>query len=295
MWDAQFINGQIANGQQWNAGTSRAHRRAEWQPMNAIRRTSAVVVTSAALLVPFGMAIDGAESADRESIGIDNIIARADRPPVRYRALRHLEAKSAKAEAWLDAWTEFDPAKGFSYAVVDEGGSGRIRNSVLRAVLDAERQSAAASECRRGALSVENYQFHSGGRDEDGALKLLLIPRRKDSRLIDGALFVGSDSGDPLRIEGQLARSPSFWVRSVIVAWRYARVGDVPMPIEVQSQAQVKFYGSSTFSMTYDYQMVDGIPVGNLRYRIPNPEPRIPSKPEREGFDLGMESPLRRH
>jgi len=222
-------------------------------------RTSLVVAgTSLALLVPFVMPLDGAAGTERAAAVLDDLVARADRPPVRYRALRHLEAKSATARGWLEAWTEFDPAKGFSYSVIAEGGSDRVRNSVLRAVLNAEKASSAPAECRRAALSVENYQFQSGGHEADGAVKLLLIPRRKDSRLIDGTLFVAPHSGEPLRVEGQLAKSPSFWVRSVNVAWRYERVGAIPMPVEVRSQAQVRVFGPSTFLMTYDYEMVDG-------------------------------------
>jgi hypothetical protein len=217
-----------------------------------------VVGTSVALLMPFVMPLDGAAGTEREAVAIDDLVARADRPPVRYRALRRLEAKSASARGWLEAWMEFDPAKGFSYSVIAEGGSGRVRNSVLRAVLDAEKASSAPDECRRGALSTENYQFESGGHEADGAVKLLLIPRRKDSRLIDGTLFVAPRSGEPLRVEGQLAKSPSFWVRSVNVTWRYERVGAVAMPVEVRSQAQVRVFGPSTFVMTYDYEMVDG-------------------------------------
>src|SRR5262245_19488108 len=180
-----------------------------------------VAAISLALAMPSAMPLDGAAGTEPEAVALDDLVARADRPPVQYRALRHLEANSATARGWLEAWTEFDPAKGFSYSVVAEGGSGRVRNSVLRAVLNAEKASSEPDECRRGALSVENYQFQAGGPEAYGAIKLLLIPRRKESRLIDGTLFVTSRRGEPLRLEGQLAKSPSFWVRSVNIAWRY--------------------------------------------------------------------------
>ena len=50
-------------------------------------------------------------------------LARAEAPPVEYRALRHLEAHNPhfNQHAWMDAWTEYDRARGFRF---DCGGQG---------------------------------------------------------------------------------------------------------------------------------------------------------------------------
>jgi hypothetical protein len=49
---------------------------------------------------------------------------------------------------------------------------------------------------------------------------------------------------------------------------RYARINGVRVPIAMGSTADVLFAGQSTFSMDYEYQSVNGVPV------TPNPNER---------------------
>lgn len=194
---------------------------------------------------------------------LEQLLVEIERPPVRYRALRWLEAesRSLNEQAWLEARTEFDPAGGFRYQVVASGGSTRIQNKVLRAVLEAEKKSAG-KERRQGALSTENYAFEVEGRTADGLLRIALTPKRKDSRLVVGSLLLSEPTAGPRRVQGRLSKSPSIWVRWVDVTRLYSPIAGVMMPVEVQSVADVRFAGRSTFVMTYEYEMVDGTDLG---------------------------------
>ena len=159
----------------------------------------------------------------------------------------------------MEAVTEYDPAVGFTYSIVAQGGSERIRRRVLNAVLEAERETF--HELRSGEkrnLSHANYTFDFGGHAGDGMLKMQLTPRRRDSRLVLGSALLTAKSGDLVRVEGRLSKSPSFWVRWVKVSRSYSPVGGAMMPVAIESTADVRIAGMSTFSMTYDYQMVDG-------------------------------------
>ena len=89
-------------------------------------------------------------------------------------------------------------------------------------------------------------------------LKMQLTPRRRDSRLVLGSALLTAQSGNLVRVEGRLSKSPSFWVRWVNVSRSYSPVGGSMMPVAIESTADVRIAGMSTFSMTYDYQMVDG-------------------------------------
>lgn len=121
-----------------------------------------------------------------------------------YQARRRLEASSAKLNesAWMEAVTGYDPAVGFSYSIVAQGGSERIGRRVLKAVLEAEQENSTSAEWRKGNLSLENYAFDFGGHAGDGMLKLQLVPRRRDSRPVLGSALVTAKSGDLVRIEG---------------------------------------------------------------------------------------------
>ena len=195
-----------------------------------------------------------------EHTAVERFLADVERPPLAYEARRRLEASSAKLKesAWLEAVTAYDPAAGFTYSIVAQGGSERIRKRVLESVLEAEKENTTTAELRKGNLSRANYAFDFGGQTGDGMLKMQLTPRRRDTRLVVGSALLTVKSGSLVRVEGRLSKSPSFWVRWVNVSRSYAPVGDTMMPVAVESTADVRIAGMSTFSMTYDYQMVDG-------------------------------------
>ena len=180
---------------------------------------------------------------------------------MKYQARRRLEAASEKLKesAWMEAVTEYDAVAGFRYSIVAQGGSERIQRRVLKPVLEAERENAARDQWRQVNLSRANYEFNFGGRAGDGMLRMQLNPRRRDARLIEGAALLTADSGNLVRVEGRLSKSPSFWIRSVDVSRSYAPIGGAMMPVAIESTADVKIAGRSTFAMTYQYQMVDGL------------------------------------
>lgn len=198
---------------------------------------------------------------------LQRFLSASDTPPSAYRALRHLEARNEKFDktGWMDVWTEVDAARGFRYSVVAQGGSGYIRDHVMLPALDAEQK--LWSQHGRVALTADNYTFQDRGVCCDGLATFEVKPRRKDALLIDGSLFIRPDDGELVRVEGQLVKSPSFWTRHVhIVRW-YERIGGVQMPVAVESEANVLIAGHSTFRMTYEYETVNGRPVGS-------PQPR---------------------
>jgi hypothetical protein len=206
-----------------------------------------------------------AERPPAASAIIERVVSRNDPPARQYRALRHLEARSEKlgAAAWLEAWTELDAASGFSYQIVGEGGSGYIRSHVLKPWLDNEKKMWAAGDPERARLTLENYTFDDRGLTEDGLACVGVKSRRKDMLLVDGSIYVNASDGDLVRIEGRLSKTPSFWTRRVEVVRHYERINGVRLPVAIESVAQVLIAGRSTFSMTYDYETVNGQHVGD--------------------------------
>lgn len=195
-----------------------------------------------------------------EYVAVERFLAEIEKPPVANQARRRLEASSKKLKesAWMEAITQYDPVKGFTYTIVAHGGSDRIRKRVLEAVLEAEQENSTRGEWRKGNLSRANYEFNFGGHAGDGMLKMQLTPKRKDSRLVLGSALLTASSGNLVRVEGRLSKSPSFWVRWVKVSRSYSPIGGAMMPVAIESTADVRIAGVSTFAMTYDYQMVDG-------------------------------------
>jgi hypothetical protein len=173
--------------------------------------------------------------------------------------VRHLEARNDHygTEAWLDVRTDAD-ATGFRFTVLAEGGSGFVRSHALRPTLEQEQRAWSDGEATRSWFTTSNYEFTDRGTSDDGLARIGVQPRRRDMLLVDGHIFLRPDTGDLIRIEGALGKSPSFWTRRVNVVRHYARIDGVQVPVAVESVAQVRIAGASSFRMNYRYERLNG-------------------------------------
>jgi hypothetical protein len=238
-------------------------------------RRQTLLTAAAALMGLAGVlniAASAAEPDDSDGF-IQRVVAQTTQSGISVHARRHLEAGtvSGNHRGWMDVDTAVSPSGAFTYNVIDEGGSERTREKVFRAVLAAETQAWRAGVRDDAALSLANYEFVPVS-----ATKLALKPRRADSKLVAGVLTVNRE-GHPVLLEGRLAKSPSFWVKSVTVVKRYARFGSVSLPVEIESLADVRMFGKSSFSMRYSYTTVNGRTVGHTASAAPafGPSPQL--------------------
>ena len=178
-------------------------------------------------------------------------------PLQQYRAMRRMHAQTERVqhEGWMDAWTEFDSG-GFRYEIVAERGSDTVRNKVLRTLLKREQEMIAGGDFGRGELTAANYEFGAETSGQ-GERYIAIKPKRKDVMLIDGRIVLGPD-GDLLRVEGMVAKNPSFWTSEVKVTRHYSRVDGVRVPIATESLAKVKFVGRSRLNVRYEYETING-------------------------------------
>ena len=177
-----------------------------------------------------------------------------------YSATRRLEASGSGQRGWLDVRTRYAAGSGFVYDVTSEGGSGLIRGRVLRSLLEEEKQLIASGSGSRVAVSRDNYAFTPESLNPDGTVVVTIRPLRKERSLISGRLILSSD-GVLQRVEGQLAKNPSFWVTRVNVVRTYRLINGVLMPVCLETTARLRFLGSSSLRMTYSYSEIDEQPV----------------------------------
>ena len=226
----------------------------------AARRRTYLGVAAILTMTPLAWHLSAAGLPDRSAIvAMQNFLARPSAAH-QYSASRRLEASGSGQRAWLDVQTDFTLASGLVYEVTSEGGSSYIRSRVLRSLLDEEQRLIARGGGPSVAISTDNYQFTPEGVNEEGFAIVALRPLRKDRSLIAGRMFLTVD-GDLLRVEGRLARNPSFWVTRVNVVRSYRRINGVLMPVLLDTTAQLRLLGSSALRMTYRYSHIDERPV----------------------------------
>jgi len=228
-------------------------------------RRLAVVLVALTALTALATAEPASTPAAFEPV-LHRFLTRVDEPLVTYRGTRRLEGRNERfnVSGWMEIATELS-ADGFHYRVIDEGGSDLIRGRVFRSMLENEEQIFASGDASRSSFTTINYDLTAGDATEPGLVKLFARPKRKDVTLIDGAVYITDTDADLVRVEGRLAKSPSFWTRRVEIVRHYARVGGLRVPVRVDSTAQIRFAGTSTMTMTYDYEMINGVTVTSSR------------------------------
>jgi hypothetical protein len=194
---------------------------------------------------------------------LERFLARSDEPLTAYRAIRRLEGANDRFDkhAVVEVVTELRPGGQFHFEIISETGSEYVRDKVLRPILETEAKVFSSGKASQSALTPENYELGGGVILDEGLVKLFAKPRRKDVSLIDGAVFLTSDDADLVRIEGRMAKNPSFWTTRVNVVRHYDRIAGIRVPVRLDSTAQIRFAGESTLTMSYDYQSINGVDV----------------------------------
>lgn len=148
-----------------------------------------------------------------------------------------------------------------SFQVLSEHGSRVVQVMVFRPLREHEARTSEGSDKAGSAITPANYLVEAAGEaDLDGRHCYLLraIPRRRDKYLFRGTLWIDAQDLAIVRIEGEPAKLPSFWVRKVQFVRRYQKIGDFWLPEEDTSVSDVKIFGSHTLTIRYsDYVLGD--------------------------------------
>lgn len=197
--------------------------------------------------------------------GIINRFLQSGAPDlISYRARRVLAAstRDGRMHARIEAMTQLDADRGFTFRVLCADGSGLLQKRVLVAALEAEQRSRQPRTMAQAALSPDNYDFQPArATAAEGVREIVLRPRRRSEMLVVGSAYVEGPGADLVRVEGQLSKTPSWWTRRVTITRNYARIAGVRVPVAMTSVADVRLVGAGSFSMTYDYAMINGTAV----------------------------------
>ena len=125
-----------------------------------------------------------------------------------------------------------------------QSGEGGRAEKILRNILARETQPSKNSSQQE--LSPENYEFQLLGLDGlSGRLcyKLAIRPRRQEEQLIRGHVWVDVGTYRIHRIEGQLAKNPSWWLRDLHILVDFAEVEGMWLRTFMHAIATVRFKG----------------------------------------------------
>ena len=153
-------------------------------------------------------------------------------------------AKDSRPIAEVTAALDYRPPNQKTYVVQKSSGSSR-GEEVVKRILDHEAELASQNSTSAAELSTLNYKFrYLGERSDSGKPYFLLSlePQRKDKNLVAGVAWVDESSFRVRRIEGELAQSPSWWIKKVHVAINFDNVAGAWQQSHMEAVADVKLF-----------------------------------------------------
>jgi hypothetical protein len=177
------------------------------------------------------------------------------------REYRLFGAKDATADSEVVAEVDFRPPARKDYKIQKSSGSNRGQQ-VVRLVLDHEVEATSQGKART-ALNRDNYYFTYIGETILAGQPCYLLglnPRRKEKDLISGKAWVDKHSFFVLQIEGDLAKTPSWWLRNVRVKLVFANLQGTWLQTSMEAVADVRLVGPHTLtSRVLDYRGADEV------------------------------------
>ena len=224
---------------------------------------SLLAVASIAMLCCLGAAQEasgqGATSLDSMVEALERTQARI-RPKASYQVIREYRlfgANDSSANSTVVAEVDFSPPAHKNYRIQISSGSSR-GEQVVRRVLDNEVEAGSNGNQARSALTRENYEFTYTGEavlDGQPCYLLGLKPKRKEKNLIAGQAWVDKHLFLVHQIEGEVAKTPSWWLKKVRVKLTFEDVDGTWLQSNMEAVADVRMVGLHTLtSHTLDYR-----------------------------------------
>jgi hypothetical protein len=183
---------------------------------------------------------------DRErQAGLDGYTAR--RRYVLENPRRH-----KRAEMLVHMKCRRDGSKEFE--IVSSDGWGIARNHIFPKLLSAEEDASQPGSRERSRIIPENYSFEMVGAErvnERPAYVIGVTPKTANKYLMKGRIWVDAEEYAIVRIEGEPAKNPSFWIKSVRFVHTYGKQGPLWLPLSDQSVTEVRILGATDLKIEY--------------------------------------------
>jgi hypothetical protein len=192
-----------------------------------------------------------------------------------YTAVRHYAAVNKKRHAEMLVRVSCDSSGAKQFTIVSEEGSGSIRKHVFHNLLREETEASRRGTRTSTRLIPDNYQFQMVGQEilETGpAYVLSVVPKTQNKYLIEGKVWVDANDYSIVQIEGQPAKNPSFWVRSVHFVHTYQKVGQFWFASSTHTTSDIRIFGESELT------------IDNSDYSLNSPADRMAQANEHAGL-----------
>lgn len=158
-----------------------------------------------------------------------------------------------------------------TFAIRSGEGSRFIRRDVFQRLLSTEKNRVRADKDRDSLITPENYTLEIVGTDRIGSSGCLVVhaaPKRKETDLFDGKIWIDDQDFAIVKITGHLAKSPSFWIKQVDFVRDYQKIDGFWLVSREEVVSNVRIFGKEKLAIDYQDYTVNG--VGAVRSLLTN-------------------------
>jgi len=140
------------------------------------------------------------------------------------------------------------------FEIVSSDGWGAARNHVFPRLLSAEAEASQPDARERSRITSQNYDFEMIGSqavNQRPAWVIAVTPKTANKYLMKGKIWVDAEDYAITRIEGEPAKNPSFWTKSVHFVHTYSKQGPFWFPTSDESITDVRILGTTGLKIDY--------------------------------------------
>jgi outer membrane lipoprotein-sorting protein len=165
------------------------------------------------------------------------------------------------AQAEMTVKTLYQRGTGKTYTILSESGSGAIRKFVLEPILDNEKHLNEPGVREGSWLTSANYEMRLkpeanqklGAHD---SIALAITPRRKAPYLLDGTIWVDSQTYQIVQIQGTGSKAASILTQPTQMMRQYESVEGYAMGTHARAVTNSALLGPTIVKIDYlDYHM----------------------------------------
>ena len=189
----------------------------------------------------------------------------------RYSAVRTYEIRNlqGKLAAQTIVRVDYEAPDKKTFNKTSERGSGIVRHLVFDRLIQSEGETSSGREHHNSAITEANYAFTLVGEEDAGPYRCFVLaatPKRNDKYLFEGKIWIDAVDFAIVKIAGQPARKPSFWINRVEFVREYQRIDGFWLPFRDETLVEVKVYGRKIFTVDHQQYVINPAhPIGDGR------------------------------
>jgi hypothetical protein len=151
------------------------------------------------------------------------------------------------------------------FEVISSSGWGGARKHVFPRLLEAETEASRPGGREDSRITPQNYSFTMLRAEEVAGRKayvIEVIPKEQKKYLMRGTIWLDAEDFAIVRIEGEPATNPPFWIKRVQFEYKYEKDGPFWLAKSDTSISDVRIFGSTELRIDYfDYIVDDAVAV----------------------------------